>query len=78
MEIPEFIRIIIDRLNSSGHQAYVVGGAVRDMCLHRANNDWDVATDASSEEIKAIFQDTRNFSLNHDTVILVHAGSHRQ
>ncbi len=72
MDIPEFIVTVVQRLHASGHQAYIVGGAVRDHCLERPVTDWDVATSATPAEIKSTLRDIRNFSLKHGTVTLVH------
>jgi poly(A) polymerase/tRNA nucleotidyltransferase (CCA-adding enzyme) len=72
MDIPSFIETVVERLHDSGHQAYIVGGAVRDYCLQRPVTDWDVATSATPEEIRSTFRDIRNFSLKHGTVTLVH------
>jgi len=71
MKIPDFITDVIERLQTSGHQAYIVGGAVRDHALRRPATDWDVATSATGVEIKSIFQDVKHFSLKHETVTLV-------
>lgn len=76
MEIPSFIMMVLKRLHTSGHQGYVVGGAVRDYCLGRKLIDWDVATSAGSEEIKSLFADVRHFALKHDTVTLVSSDLH--
>ena len=74
MDIPELIMTVVETLRASGHQAYIVGGAVRDYCLQRLVTDWDVATSATPEEIKHTLGDIRNFSLKHGTVTLVHLG----
>src|ERR1035441_8575237 len=42
-------RSIVARLRDAGHQAYLVGGCVRDLLLGRAPKDFDVATDARPE-----------------------------
>ena len=76
MEIPEFMMTVINRLHASGHQAYIVGGAIRDHCLHRKVTDWDVATSARPEEIESLFRDVKSFSLKHGTVTLVHSAHH--
>ena len=76
MEIPEFIMSVVKRLHAFDHQAYIVGGAVRDHCLHRKVTDWDVATSARPEEIKSIFREIKSFSLRYDTVTLVHSARH--
>ena len=70
--IPEVVRSILQRLKAAGHQAYIVGGAVRDAFLKRTITDWDVATSAPKDEIRTIFWDTKQFALKHDTVTLVH------
>ncbi|MFC1867230.1 CCA tRNA nucleotidyltransferase [Thermodesulfobacteriota bacterium] len=74
MDMPGFVKTVISRLYNYGFKAYVVGGAIRDVCLKRPVMDWDVATSASPEEIRSIFHDIRNFSLKHETVTLVDAG----
>jgi poly(A) polymerase/tRNA nucleotidyltransferase (CCA-adding enzyme) len=76
MDVPDVISAIIDRLHNSGYQAYVVGGAIRDMYLDRTPLDWDVATSAPQEQIKLIFRDMRHFNLKHETVTLVGAEGH--
>ncbi len=74
--IPEFVIFILNRLKAAGHQAYIVGGAVRDAFLKRTITDWDVATSAPRDKIRTIFWDTKQFALKHDTVTLVHTGHH--
>lgn len=46
---------IIKRLNKYGYQAYLVGGCVRDMLLNKTVKDFDITTNATPSEIKAIF-----------------------
>ena len=50
---------VLYRLNRSGYQAYLVGGGVRDLLLGREPKDFDVATDAKPEEVKAVFRNCR-------------------
>ena len=69
--IPSFVALILERLQESGYQAFVVGGAIRNAYLNRPIVDWDVATSASPEEIKSVFKDERFFALKHGTVTLV-------
>ena len=73
-EIPPFVRFILGRLKEAGCKGYIVGGAVRDICRGKPVKDWDVATSASPELIREIFQEQRQFSLKHDTVSLVSDG----
>jgi poly(A) polymerase len=46
-------------LRENGYAAFVVGGAVRDLLLGRAPKDFDVATDATPDEVKALFRRAR-------------------
>ena len=55
INIPSQVNSIIEILHSHGYEAYVVGGACRDMLMGKSANDWDVATSALPEETKAVF-----------------------
>ncbi|MDR0487691.1 MAG: polynucleotide adenylyltransferase PcnB, partial [Treponema sp.] len=50
---------IIKRLKDSGFDAYVVGGAVRDLILGKKPKDFDIATNASPAQIKRVFRNSR-------------------
>lgn len=52
-------RRVTDGLQAAGFQAYVVGGAVRDLLLDRHPKDFDVATDATPEQVKRVFRRSR-------------------
>jgi poly(A) polymerase len=47
---------VVRTLKDAGHEAYVVGGAVRDLLVGRRPKDFDVATDATPEQVKALFR----------------------
>ncbi|MGO8695124.1 MAG: polynucleotide adenylyltransferase PcnB [Rectinemataceae bacterium] len=70
---PDALRIV-ERLRAEGHEAYIVGGAVRDMLLGRSPKDFDIVTSAEPARIKRIFRSARvigrRFRLVH-----VYAGS---
>lgn len=74
--IPAFVGFILERLKDAGHQAFIVGGAVRNVFLQLPIVDWDISTSAQPKEIKTIFHDIRFFTLKHDTVTLVRSGRH--
>lgn len=47
------------RLHRAGHQAYLVGGCIRDLLLGLVPKDFDVVTDASPEQVRKIFRNSR-------------------
>lgn len=49
----------IDGLQKAGFEAYIVGGAVRDLLLNRNPKDFDIATDATPEEVNRVFRRSR-------------------
>ena len=50
---------VLYRLNEAGYASYLVGGGVRDLLLEQNPKDFDIATDASPEDIKALFKNCR-------------------
>ncbi|MCL2162300.1 MAG: polynucleotide adenylyltransferase PcnB [Betaproteobacteria bacterium] len=46
-------------LQDRGHQAYIVGGAIRDLLIGHLPKDYDVATSATPEEVRALFRRSR-------------------
>lgn len=50
---------VLYRLHDSGFAAYLVGGAVRDLLLGGHPKDFDVATDATPDEVKSLFRNCR-------------------
>lgn len=50
---------VLYRLKNSGHQAFLVGGAVRDLMLGIRPKDFDIATDATPDEVHALFRNSR-------------------
>ena len=53
------VRQILARLDGAGFEAYLVGGCVRDLLLGRAPKDFDVATAARPDEVRALFPRSR-------------------
>lgn len=56
--IPPEIKDITDTLERAGFEAYLVGGCVRDLIREAKPKDWDVTTNASPDEIIALFPKT--------------------
>jgi poly(A) polymerase len=63
-------RSIVAQLRAAGHQAYLVGGCVRDLLLGRTPNDFDVATDARPDRVSELFERSEQVGV-HFGVVLV-------
>ena len=50
---------IVKKLDKSGYEAYLVGGCIRDLLLGYAPKDFDIATNATPEQIQKIFKRSR-------------------
>lgn len=57
-EIPKTVTHVTQTLETAGFEAYLVGGCVRDLLLHRKPKDWDITTNAKPEEIESLFEKT--------------------
>ena len=72
--IPQAAKNIIERLMRAGHEAYIVGGCVRDALLGKEADDYDITTSAFPEEVKAIFEKTVDTGISHGTVTVISDG----
>jgi poly(A) polymerase len=66
---------VINQLNHHGYQAYLVGGCVRDLLLRKVPKDFDVATNATPQQIKKLFRNARIIGRRFK---LVHITFHRE
>ncbi len=71
IRVPEKVNRIIETLLAHGHEAYAVGGCVRDSLLDREADDWDITTSASPYEVKALFRRTIDTGIQHGTVTVM-------
>jgi len=73
-QVPRGARTVTEKLHEAGFRAFVVGGAVRDLLLGLTPKDFDIATDATPEQVKPLFRRAyvigRRFRLVH-----VHVGA---
>jgi poly(A) polymerase len=67
---------IIRRLREKGHDAYLVGGCVRDMVMNIEPSDYDIATSAPPAEIMKIFPKTSPVGVQFGVVLVMHRGHH--
>ncbi len=57
--IPEYVQLVAKTLIQGGFEAYLVGGCVRDVFfLNRKPEDWDLATNATPEQMMQLFPDS--------------------
>jgi poly(A) polymerase len=66
---------VLNRINSAGFQAYLVGGSVRDLLLHKAPKDFDISTNATPTQIRGLFRNARIIGRRFK---LVHILYHRE
>lgn len=75
-DMPKYVLEILKTLAAGGHEAWCVGGCIRDSLLGRVPEDWDVATDALPEETLALFPGRAvPTGLRHGTVTVRLPGS---
>ncbi|MFD1360540.1 CCA tRNA nucleotidyltransferase [Lentibacillus salinarum] len=73
MRLPHQFRqasALLDHIETYDHQAYFVGGCVRDLLLNRHIGDIDIATSATPDVIQQIFSKIIPVGLEHGTVIV--------
>lgn len=73
IELPGNVRFILHMLREAGHEAYVVGGCVRDSIMRRKPHDWDICTSAKPEQVIEIFNHYKVIptGLKHGTVTIM-------
>lgn len=76
MRLPPMVLEILETLERSGEEAFVVGGSVRDMLCGREPKDFDLTTSATPDRMKKIFAGRRllETGLRHGTLTLVQDG----
>jgi poly(A) polymerase len=77
--LKDFATSIVQTLRQRGFQAYLVGGCVRDLLLGREPKDYDVATNATPQEVMRIFPATYAVGAQFGVVLVpapVNAGTH--
>lgn len=69
--IPRYVRAVITLLQENKHQAYLVGGCVRDLLRGVSPRDWDVATSALPSQVENIFPRVLPTGVEFGTVTVV-------
>lgn len=73
MDIPDEVKITIQKLQRAGFEVYIVGGCVRDFLRGVEPDDWDITTNAKPEEIQKVFP--KSFYENKFLTVTVLTGS---
>ena len=71
--IPECIKSLINRFESSGFEAYAVGGCIRDRLLGMHQHDWDMCTSAAPDEVYKVLDGFEIIptGIRHGTVTVI-------
>ncbi|HSQ88440.1 CCA tRNA nucleotidyltransferase [Romboutsia sp.] len=73
INLPKQVEFIIDKIYENGHEAFIVGGCVRDSILGIKPNDYDITTNAKPDEVIEIFKDYKiiDNGIKHGTIGLI-------
>ncbi len=71
INLPDNVKMILDRLHEAGFEGYAVGGCVRDSILGRVPGDWDITTNALPQDTKKLFKRTIDTGIEHGTVTIM-------
>lgn len=75
-ELPNSVSFALNKLNTAGFEAFIVGGSVRDILRQKAPTDYDITTSATPEQTMAVFKGEKiiETGLKHGTVTLLKDG----
>ena len=71
LKLSKGTEFVLNTLLNSGHSAYCVGGAVRDLVMGKNPSDFDVTTSAEPDSVKALFKKTVDTGIKHGTVTVL-------
>lgn len=78
LNLPENVKIILDVLHEHGHEAFIVGGCVRDALMQtyyprvaKTPSDWDITTSATPDEVITLFRKTIDKAKEYGTVTII-------
>ncbi|MDT9337591.1 CCA tRNA nucleotidyltransferase [Clostridium perfringens] len=71
MKLPNNVQYILEKFDSNGFEAFIVGGCVRDSLLNKKPQDYDITTNAFPEKIEELFDKTIPTGIKHGTVTVL-------
>ncbi|MBR5664068.1 MAG: HD domain-containing protein [Bacteroidales bacterium] len=74
IKIDKELKDFYSHFEAAGFKAYLVGGAVRDIFLHKKPHDFDVATNATPQDVMKLFRTVIPTGFEHGTVTVHHSG----
>lgn len=75
MKLPDLLKDFGKVFSNAGFKAYLVGGAVRDMIMKVPAHDWDVATNATPQDVIKLFKFVVPTGIEHGTVTVHYKGN---
>ena len=75
MKLPDLLQDFGKVFTDAGFKAYLVGGAVRDMIMKVPAHDWDVATNATPQDVIKLFKFVVPTGIEHGTVTVHYKGN---
>ncbi len=76
LAVPAILQKMIPFFTNAGFEAWLVGGAVRDMIRGKTASDFDLATNASPQEVSSLFSHVIETGIDHGTVTVIFMGEH--
>ena len=76
VSVPPVLKKMNAFFERAGFEAYLVGGAVRDMLRGKSASDWDVATNARPEQVQALFRRVIPTGIEHGTLTVIFMSHH--
>ena len=75
-QLPPAGAALIRALERAGHEAWFVGGCVRDLLLGRIPHDWDICTDALPEQTRGVLgaYQIHDTGIRHGTLLVISGG----
>lgn len=72
--VPQHLQELSRTFTQNGFSVYLVGGAIRDIFLHKNPTDWDVATNATPQQVSNLFRRVIPTGIDHGTVTIPFQG----
>lgn len=71
--IPKYVNTALDKIDGCGYEAFIVGGCIRDLLLHKTPSDYDITTSATPDEILRIFKDYKTIQVGKQfgTIVVI-------